>query len=232
MRAADDRQSGRAGTRAAGTLQLFGLLIGAILTVLTVGLISVAGPDRAVAAASSPGIARLGTASHQMGESAPACVASREHTATTAVTAYGQRAWSVPGHLVSYDYEGAHGLLASVLPGGSHGYDPSARTMIASRWPSSTFVAAEAGSGSVDEALSQLRAGRTQPNLEVDTPSQLQEVYDRLSQGGSPVQSTYPGKMVELPDGTRVGLRTASKSGGPTIDVFKPDGTHVKVHLP
>jgi hypothetical protein len=38
--------------------------------------------------------------------------------------------------------------------------------------------------------------------------------------------------MVELEDGTRVGIREASKSGGSTVDVFKPDGTHLKAHLP
>jgi hypothetical protein len=147
MRVTDDRQSWRAETRAVGTLQLLGLLLAAILTVLTVGSIGVAGPARAVAAASSPWIARLGTVPHQMGETAPTCVASREHTATTAVTAYGQSACSTPGHLVSYDYDGAHGLFASVLRGGSHGYDPSARTVIASRSPSATSVAAEDASG-------------------------------------------------------------------------------------
>ena len=30
----------------------------------------------------------------------------------------------------------------------------------------------------------------------------------------------------------RVGIRQQSKCGGPTFDVFKPDGTHVKAHLP
>ena len=45
-------------------------------------------------------------------------------------------------------------------------------------------------------------------------------------------KSSYPGKFVELPDGTQVGLRSASRSGGATIDVFKPDGTYIKVHLP
>jgi hypothetical protein len=37
--------------------------------------------------------------------------------------------------------------------------------------------------------------------------------------------------MVELPDGTRVGLRDYSTSGGKTIDIFMPDKTRVKVHI-
>jgi len=85
---------------------------------------------------------------------------------------------------------------------------------------------------SVDEVLAELRSGRTPPNLEVDTPDELRQVFERLTQGASPIQSSYPGELMELADGTRVGLRTVSRSGGPTIDVFKPDGTYVKVHLP
>ncbi len=38
--------------------------------------------------------------------------------------------------------------------------------------------------------------------------------------------------MIELPDGTRAGIRAASKWGGPTVDVFRSNGTYIKVHLP
>ena len=41
-----------------------------------------------------------------------------------------------------------------------------------------------------------------------------------------------PGTMIELPDGTRAGIRAASKWGGPTVDVFRSNGTYIKVHLP
>jgi hypothetical protein len=49
------------------------------------------------------------------------------------------------------------------------------------------------------------------------------ELFDDLTAGGKPVTvPTYPGKMVDLPGGGRVGLRLKSKSGEPTIDVDIP----------
>jgi hypothetical protein len=49
------------------------------------------------------------------------------------------------------------------------------------------------------------------------------DLFDELTVGGTPVTvPTYPGKMVDLPGGGRVGLRPRSKSGGPTIDVDIP----------
>ena len=61
------------------------------------------------------------------------------------------------------------------------------------------------GVKSVDGILSGLRSGRHPPNLEVDSTAELQAVHEQLSRGGVSVESTYPGKMVELRDGTRVG---------------------------
>lgn len=87
-------------------------------------------------------------------------------------------------------------------------------------------------SDGVDAILSGLRAGRTPPNLEVDSIDELDRLFAELTREGSGVSSTYPGKLMELPDGTRVGLRPESMSGGPTIDLFKPDGSYIKVHLP
>jgi hypothetical protein len=46
------------------------------------------------------------------------------------------------------------------------------------------------------------------------------DLFDDLTVGGKPVAvPTYPGKMVDLPGGGRVGLRPKSKSGEATIDV-------------
>jgi hypothetical protein len=49
------------------------------------------------------------------------------------------------------------------------------------------------------------------------------DLFDDLTAGGKPVTvPTYPGTMVDLPGGGRVGLRPKSKSGKPTIDVDIP----------
>jgi hypothetical protein len=50
-----------------------------------------------------------------------------------------------------------------------------------------------------------------------------EDLFDDLTAGGKPaVVPTYPGMMVDLPGGGRVGLRVKSKSGEPTIDVDIP----------
>jgi hypothetical protein len=53
-----------------------------------------------------------------------------------------------------------------------------------------------------------------------------------MSAGGKPATPpTYNGTMMELPDGTKVGLRNVSTSGGKTIDIFLPDGKYTRVHI-
>jgi len=54
-------------------------------------------------------------------------------------------------------------------------------------------------------------------------PQAADDFFKELTVGGKPVVvPTYPGKMVDLPAGGRVGLRPKSKSGVPTIDVDIP----------
>lgn len=49
------------------------------------------------------------------------------------------------------------------------------------------------------------------------------DLFDNLTAGGKPAaMPRYPGRMVDLPGGGRVGLRPHSKSGVPTIDVDIP----------
>jgi hypothetical protein len=49
------------------------------------------------------------------------------------------------------------------------------------------------------------------------------DLFHNLTVGGkSAAVPSYPGKMVDLPGGGRVGLRPKSKSGEPTIDVDIP----------
>lgn len=50
--------------------------------------------------------------------------------------------------------------------------------------------------------------------------SEAQELFDELTDGGTDATPRgYPGKLRSLPGGGSVGLRPASKSGPPTIDV-------------
>ncbi len=91
--------------------------------------------------------------------------------------------------------------------------------------------AAAADAGSAESSITDLPPGRSPGVYTVSNPEDLQALYDDLSVGGKPVENSYPGQMVELPDGTTVGLRAASKSGGPTLDVKLPDGTQLKVHV-
>jgi hypothetical protein len=91
---------------------------------------------------------------------------------------------------------------------------------------------AEQASARIDRVLSRLRPGRRKPNLEVDTPADLDKVWAELSVGGKPINSGFPGIHLELPDGTTLGYRASSRSGGPTIEVTTTSRIVVKVHLP
>ena len=87
-------------------------------------------------------------------------------------------------------------------------------------------------SATVEDALSALPAGRSSGVKVVESADELEALFGRLSAGGKSVEgTTYPGQLVELPDGTTVGLRAGSKSGGPTIDIVLPNGTPRKVHV-
>jgi RHS repeat-associated protein len=79
--------------------------------------------------------------------------------------------------------------------------------------------------------LAELEAGNSSRVSVVQSSEELESLFSKLSQGGTPVESSYPGELVELPDGTTVGLRGTSSSGGPTIDIKLPDGTIQKVHV-
>jgi len=65
------------------------------------------------------------------------------------------------------------------------------------------------------------RPGRSENIREVVGSSEdAKKLFEKLSQGGKPVDKVgYKGKGVELPDGTFIGYRPASKSGPPTIDI-------------
>jgi len=86
--------------------------------------------------------------------------------------------------------------------------------------------------GSIEGTVDQLPKGHSPGVRTVGSDQELGDLYGRLSEGGTPVDVPgYKGSWVELPDGTRVGLRDVSKSGGRTIDIRYPDGTTGKVHV-
>jgi hypothetical protein len=90
---------------------------------------------------------------------------------------------------------------------------------------------AVADAGSVEGAVTSLSRGRSPGVYMVPSTHELDALFDELSHGGSPVTSSYPGQIVKLQDGTTVGIRNLSKSGGPAIDVKLPNGNLLKVHV-
>ena len=96
----------------------------------------------------------------------------------------------------------------------------------------SDSLLAARGANGVGDVLKGLPAGRSPGVKLVDSADELNGLFGRLSSCGRAVEgSTYPGRLVRLPDGTTVGLRPGSASGGPTIDIKLPDGTLQKVHV-
>ncbi len=61
---------------------------------------------------------------------------------------------------------------------------------------------------------------------------EARRMFEKLSQGGKLIDNPrYPGKLVELPGGGRVGLRESSTSGPPTIDIHDVPGLPDRVKL-
>jgi hypothetical protein len=74
-----------------------------------------------------------------------------------------------------------------------------------------------------------------QPHVrELPTSDQIRALYDWLTQNGMPAPpSSYKGTESVLSDGTRIGIREDSSSGGTTVDINFGDGREpMKVHLP
>lgn len=85
----------------------------------------------------------------------------------------------------------------------------------------------------VHREVDPLPPGKNPGVKELPTPEEIRRLYEQLTENaGSAPRSTYPGDERMLEDGTRIGYRPNSGSGGPTVDIRYPDGTRVKVHLP
>lgn len=99
--------------------------------------------------------------------------------------------------------------------------------------PVGRFIGTRAVRQSPDDVLASLRRGRSAPHRQVDSVAELRRVFRELTRDGSPMGAgSYPGQRLLLEDGTTVGLRETSRSGGATIDIVRPNGQTVKVHLP
>jgi hypothetical protein len=91
--------------------------------------------------------------------------------------------------------------------------------------------AADAGSDGGDPfaLLRNLPRGEQSHVRTVGSAQELEALFDQLASGGTPVQN-YPGRAVRLSDGSFVGIRQGSASGGPTIDINR-GGIVTKVHI-
>ena len=104
------------------------------------------------------------------------------------------------------------------------------------------FVAAQAVLGGAGKILPILKPagrwiGRTGSNKRVRVLSggveAAREMFATLSAEGKVIEAEgYPGVMVEIPGGGRIGLREASKSGPATIDIALPGVSIDKIRFP
>lgn len=84
----------------------------------------------------------------------------------------------------------------------------------------------------VHRIVDPLPPGRHPGVKTLPTPAAINALYGQLTENSVPgPPSTYPGQWRVLEDGTKVGLRATSKFGGPTVEIWYPDGTKTDVHL-
>lgn len=68
---------------------------------------------------------------------------------------------------------------------------------------------------------------------QVSDDQAVRDLFTELAEDGTAVSwGGYRGQAYVLPDGTQIGLRDDSKSGGPTMDAKLPNGDQWKVHRP
>jgi hypothetical protein len=83
-------------------------------------------------------------------------------------------------------------------------------------------------SGSTAAAREEPRSVKVLP-----TAAAVEALYAELTRNGTSLPSgTYKGESQVLPDGTKIGFRPDSKSGGPTVEIWNPDGSKMwDVHI-
>lgn len=85
-----------------------------------------------------------------------------------------------------------------------------------------------------DEIRDSLPPGKNKGVHVVRSERELRDLWAELKQDGELIPGRGGGKYegwYRLPDGTEVGLRTTSKSGGPTIDIRVPGSSGWKIHI-
>ncbi len=84
----------------------------------------------------------------------------------------------------------------------------------------------------VHRVVDPLPPGRHPGVKTLPTPEAIAALYAQLTENSVPgPPSTYPGQWRLLEDGTKIGFRPTSKFGGPTVEIWYPDGKKTDVHL-
>jgi hypothetical protein len=93
-------------------------------------------------------------------------------------------------------------------------------------------AATSSGRTEIETLLQSLPKGKHRGIRTVADQAELEIIWRDIRNGGRTVaHPSYPGSLIELPDGTLVGGRPHSTSGGPTIDIKFPDGTIRTIHV-
>ena len=96
--------------------------------------------------------------------------------------------------------------------------------------PTDAFSVNDAGD--VHRIVDLLPPGRHPGVKTLPNARAIEALYGHLTENSLPgPASTYPGQWRVLSDGTKIGLRQTSKFGGPTVEIWYPDGMKSDVHL-
>ncbi|RXZ36330.1 filamentous hemagglutinin N-terminal domain-containing protein [Oxalobacteraceae bacterium CAVE-383] len=73
--------------------------------------------------------------------------------------------------------------------------------------------------------------GKSGQAFNVKSEKELNSLFNKITAGSENVSVKYDGTMRVLPDGTKIGLRNTSNTGGQTIDIFPKHGKSYRVHI-